>query len=631
VTLENRIILYPPEHDSIRKITEALYIQAEALLNQEPNVMLATAQEKLTVNGHSLAAANPRNRKLALFLSQRGIVSVTLERGLAAQEPARLFMLLHELPPKTELQQYPSLAEALKALSHIRITWFELKSLRVQNQEQVEAPSDARLHENRWENIMHSGAAEPENTDFLRSLYALMPEFAPSLQERALAAPSDIPATAENEQLLAELRKRMPQEMIIALSMHALNDSRQISPALLKLLSSISLIQNDFSGGSTPAPQSGAIGADALQKLFERERYEDYVSPEYNDQLSALVRAGEADSGTGGIPSRIPGIQETDLLEAQTSRWLAKGLLGLMSEHYDDDIHRGCSEQLGSLIPDFLDRKDYDFLCTLFLALSKLELQNGQAAAAYARALREKYTDSAFVSRLNQAFLCSVEGAQKALDDLILLSGPRNIEWLLDLYGQSEDSRQQTRILKLLLMFKEAAAEAALNRINALAHKKVKTILRLITLCGGDPNDARLYPLLSAPETDVRMEAIRMFLSAGSPAPIPLLTGMLRSGNLATAVGAVRIAGEYKVKALSAELVRLLRTVYISDATAFRNRAIFENLNKIGDVSILPSLQKLAKARLSFTPGRLRATQEALSANLSGYPGHAIKWTLEGR
>ena len=260
VTLEHHIVLYPPAHDSIKRVTEALQKLLEALSEQNRSLTLLINHEKLTLNGCHLAAANPRNRKLALFFSQRSIITVTMERELTAKELVRFFEILHELPPKSDIRQFPSVAEAMGTLPHISITQFELKSLHVQNRDQVEAPVDNALTDDRWEKIIQSGAAGPDNTDFMRSLYSILPEFAPSLRESILSITSQNTDMSDGEQLIEALRKHIPSEMVIAMGMHALNDNRQISPALQKLLSTISLNRADSSGGPPPEQQSGVIG-----------------------------------------------------------------------------------------------------------------------------------------------------------------------------------------------------------------------------------------------------------------------------------------------------------------------------------------------------------------------------------
>ena len=620
VTLEHNIVLYPQEHDSIKRVTEALRSLLDALLTLGRKLTLIVSHDRISLNGTQLTAGNARNRKLALFLGQRSIVSVTMKYGLTVRELVRFFEILHELPPKTDIHEYPALAEALTALPHMDVARFELKALRVLNQEQVEAPSGTEHSDTRWEKILQSGSGA-EDGDFSGALAALFPDFAPSLRESIRAVTSGDTGDDDGAQLAEELRERLPEELILAMGMHALNDNRQISPALQKLLSSLSLIRENLT--SPPTLLQGGIGADSIQKLFERERYEDFVSPEYGDQLDAFTRVVEA--GAGAAEGRLPAFLEAELREEQVGRWLARGLVSLLGESSDEDILRDCAQQLEAMLTEFLNQKDYDFLCALHRTLERL----GDGSGGYARRLLEKFTGEDFIVRLQSELLVSSGNTRKALESLVLVSGPQNTAWLLELYDQNTDQWQRTRILKLLLLFKNDAAEAALDRIMALDIKKLKPILRLISLFCVKSDDNRLYPLLNAGDQEIRTEVMRMLLTAGRREPIPLLLGMLRSRSREEAIRAVKIAGEYRVGALAGELARQLRARYISDTSALCNRYILESLNRIGEVSVLPRLRKLFKTRLSLTPDRLRATREILLENLSGYPDHALKWLLE--
>ena len=645
VSLENNIVLYPPEHESIRKVTDALRQQTEALLTQGKSLVLLAAKDQLLIDGRRLAASNSRNRKLSLLLSQRGIVSVTLEKGLTAQELTRFFELLHELPPKTDVGQYPAVLESLNALPHIRTTQFEANSLRVQNQDQVEAPADSLLRESKLEQILRSGATGTEREELLSALSELFPEFASALQ---IAAPSgtsdDRPSPDEKSgpddgPLLERLRQTVSDEMLLAMARRSGNDERRISPALQKLLSSLSQVAGTEPGDPS-ARRSGVIGTDAISKLFERERYEAFVPSDYGNQLSSLPMTGDVFSGTLTSPRPAPELAEADLREEQLGRWLAMDLVCLLGGSYDDDVLGGCCEQLGNMLPEFIERKEYDLLRSVCLALGPRPPAapppaappppaSGGVEPAYIQKLRDQFNDPSFLSQLRSDFLSSTADSGKDLEEVVVCSGSQNIPWLLELYGQSGDERRRARLLRLLLRFGSATAEAVLNGIETLDHKNPKPVLRLITLCGGDPADARLLPLLNAREPEVRLEVIRMGLSVGSPAPVPLLVRMIRSRDEYSSVLAVRIAGEYKVAALAAELAGRIRTGFISASGAYRNRVILESLSRIGDVSVLPRFLKVVRARLSFTPGRLRSLKEMLFLNLSGYPVDALAELLD--
>lgn len=625
VTLEHNVLLYPPEHKSIQKATEGLQKLLETLFNQTKSLKLLATQDRLVLNGQRLVVENPRNRKLAQFLSQRGIVSMTLETGLTPQELARVFVILHKLPPRTDIQQFPELYRELNALSHISVTLFELKGLRVQDRERVEAPAEDELQGSRMAQLMEYGIGDGDNDDSLDALNELLPELAPQLLERT-ATQHNSSGKRDNDTLTANLRSLIPDDMLLAFSMQALNNNRQISPMLQKLLSTFSQVN---SSGDHPPLKAGAIGAEALQKLFERERYEEYVSPDYDNQLNTLGRQKNMVAATAGALEGIPGVQSEDLSSEQIDRRLVMALLGLMHAPYEDKFYHCFSEQLELIITEFQERKCYDLLSTIFEALKPLETDTKPPAAQEARRLLERFSDSAFISRLKRDFASTAEDTHDKPDGLILSLGPKNIPWLLESYMQTRDNMQRTRVLRLLLQFKTATADAVLDQLSFLDHTTIKPFLRLVVLCGGDPADARLYPLLDAPDQEVRLEVMRMFLSVGSTAPITRLVKMIRSRSEEAALLGIRIAGEYKVRRLAVELTSKLKTTHISASSARLNRAILENLSCIGEDTSLPSLLKLAKAWFSLTPGRLQTTQEELFINIGGYSDRVFRALLD--
>lgn len=687
--LKKNIGIYPPGHTTINRTSgQLLEILWEAFENS-PSITIAATKKVLSINGGILESKTPHVQEFALFLNQRGIASLTLEKGLEARELQDFFRLALSIPQGTLLYQVKDIEKEINALEHIlaveldfsgavlagddapvseipmgRITslWqdFMLGCLPEEQGEDAALPdttkgydrdsfrqfclkynvTPGRLLES-YEKILKdvfssvdeqvSGLAEKQA--FLKAMQQAMADLAEELKNQLLAMTVGHMNEQEDEAAVEEMLFSMPGEMILEAFQKASGDKKEISPALTKLLGSMARAQEqepeNGKDPSSPAPQLDAATRQKIQKLLSKENYEEYVPEDYSDILqkvsAGLMSSAPEQAVDFDVEQHLPSLQDERL-----NRDVIVALLAIMDSDIEAGIYADFSARLALGIADLMHAREYGLLVDIYKRLVRhVSDKRDPAARNAAAAAVDAFSQERCIALLAEAFSTQAAGLDTELEELVLLTGTRNLGWLIKQYVQLYTTDRGQKLFAMLGRFGVRAAEEAITILPDCNDLQAIALLRLIRANGDNSCIQAVRRLLDSDSADVRLEALRTLLKIKDAAAVPVLKKMLYARDRRSMERALLFVQENDVRELAPDLAEMIKTLFISRDSLVRNKAFLAVLGSLGNSSVLPVLQKKAYTRFSFTPVALHQTQYFLYKSLAGYPRNAVEGLVQ--
>ena len=207
--------------------------------------------------------------------------------------------------------------------------------------------------------------------------------------------------------------------------------------------------------------------------------------------------------------------------------------------------------------------------------------------------------------------------------------GPETIPKLLDVFAEDESPGGRRILFDLLCNFGQAAVSEAQKRLRDPRTYYVRNLVMLIRWAGSKTAAPYVKPLLRHPDPKVRMEAIAALLRFKDADAIPLLREALRSKDPDLSSQAVHIAGQYRVAAVTEDLVSMFKKVILFETDYTVNEEIIKALGEIGDPLAIPEIEKLARATWTLYPESLFRMKAAIFESLSRYPKESIAGLLK--
>jgi hypothetical protein len=475
-------------------------------------------------------------------------------------------------------------------------------------------------------------ALTQEQSDTLSNLNSLIKDLRPELRKQFLSvafrrvAPHAASPTAE------DLLGGFPDNMVIDMLHQANAEGREISPTLTGLLQKLTQARESAPAGPCAdrgePPQGEAaqvISPEHMEKLFDREKYETYVSPDYDSMLKHLA----ADPGI--VVEQFPveeALQtlEDDYLDFQIGR----ALLAFMEEDMEEEDYREFSRKLAAVVPDLLKTGNFTLLLDIFETLRRHGREKpSEGLRAAAGESLHIFSDDGFITGAVSSFdrWAKTKGREGA--GFLLAVGPASVPGLLDLFAVDETPGGRKILFDLLCNFGQPALNEAYKRLRDHRPHYVRNLLMLIRWAGNQTSAGHVKPLLQHPDLKVRMEALAALLRFKDASAIPLLREALASKNPDVSSQAVFFAGQYRVSAVLEDLAGMIKKVILFEADYTVNEEIIKALGEIGDARAVPELEKLARASLTLYPQSLARMKATLFESLGRYPRQSVAGLLK--
>lgn len=477
-----------------------------------------------------------------------------------------------------------------------------------------------------------------EQSAILGKMNSLVKNLHPELRRQFLSAAfqhvSSHSAVAGAEEILGDFS----DDMVIEMLTQASEEGRQISPTLAGLIQKLSRLgggagqegsRAEGAGKAAPERQAPVISPEHMEKLFDRESYEQYVTTDYDATLKQLAEkvtpAGSAEV-EGFSPADYTESLSDDLLDFQIGR----ALLAFMEENIEEEDYQEFGRKLSAVIPGLLETGNFALLLDI---LETLRRHVREKSVPGVRVLAEEamkiFTEPEFIAQVVMAFdrWARTRGREGA--GFLLALGPEAIPKLLDVFAEDESPGGRRILFDLLCNFGQAAVSEAQKRLRDPRTYYVRNLVMLIRWAGSKTAAPHIKPLLRHPDPKVRMEAIAALLRFKDADAIPLLREALRSKDPDLSSQAVHIAGQYRVAAVTEDLVSMFKKVILFETDYTVNEEIISALGEIGDPLAIPEIEKLARATWTLYPESLFRMKAAIFESLSRYPQESIVGLLK--
>jgi hypothetical protein len=485
------------------------------------------------------------------------------------------------------------------------------------------------------------GAAEKkelshEQSKTLAVLNALIKDLNPELRKQFLSVAFHRASSSASPSGAEEIIGGFTDDMVIEMLSQANAEGREISPTLTGLVGKLVRAQtqadNEAPGGASRSAMRGAGGLSApiilpehMQKLFDREKYEEYVSADYEAMLQQMAETSVV------VGDRFPLEEHAKTLEdTHLDFQIGRALLAFMEENIEEDDYKEFAVKLIAIVPGFLETGNFELLFDISETLRRHTSEKPvKGVREVAGESRKVFTEPEFITKALRAFEVWMKDKGQEAAGLIQALGPDTVPGLMDIFSRDESPGGRRVLFNLLCLFGEPAIREAQKRLRDPRAYYVRNLLIFIRRAGTPASIPHIKPLLHHTEQSVRMEALGTLLKFKDPGSVKLLRDEIRSDDLDAASQAVSLAGQYRVTDVTEDVLARIKRVILFDADYKWNMEIIRALGEIGDPRAIPDLEKLARASWSLYPRSLLQMKETLFESLGRYPKERVAALLK--
>jgi len=423
-----------------------------------------------------------------------------------------------------------------------------------------------------------------------------------------------------------------PDDLVIDMLKQASSEGREISPTLTGLLGKLtdakakSVSSNGPARSTPPAdePVAALILPEHMEKLFDREKYEEYVSAEYDAMLKDLSRSAFVAGGKIPVDEYVKTFED-NYLDFQIGR----ALIAFMEENIDEEDYREFAKKVVEIMPGFLVTGNFMILWDISETLRKHTTEKPvKGIRESAAEARKAFLDPAFIAKALSAFEVWMKDKGQEAAGLILSLGSATIPGLLDIYSRDASLGGKRTVLNLLCMFGESAVREAHKRLKDPRPEYVKDLLVLIKRSGTPVSISHVKPLLRHQDQGVRMETLSVLLKFKDAGAVKLLRDAIHSKDPDEAFQAIALAGQYRVTDVIDDILGRVKRIILFETDYGENEEIIKALADIGDSRVIPELERFAKARTLY-PQRRARMQRVLYESLGRYPKESVAGLLQ--
>jgi HEAT repeat protein len=464
-----------------------------------------------------------------------------------------------------------------------------------------------------------------EQSNTLARMNALLKDLHPELRKQFLSVAFNRLSSRTNAPAdAAEVLGGFTDDMVIEMIGQANAEGREISPSLAGLVGKLTQAHNDASTGQTvdknkQSPQNyvaPAVLPEHMQKLFDREKYEEFVSDEYQTMLKQLSEGVAVTVEPFPLEDYLKTLED-DRIDFQIGR----ALLAFLEENIDEEDYKEFAQKLISIMPQFLDSGNFELLWDVFETLRRHAAEKPvKGIRDIAEETRKFFTTPDFIIRALKAFELWMRDKGQEAVGLLQALGPDTVPGLLDIYSRDESVGGRRILFNLLCLFGDPAVREAQKRLRDPRAYYVRNLLILIRRAGTPSSVPSIKPLLQHRDQKVRIEAISTLLKFKDPDAVTVLRAAIHDNDPDVAADAVALAGQYRIADVTEDVLSKLKRVILFETDYAENEEIISALGNIGDPRAIPDLEKLAKASWSLYPQSLLRVKETIYNSLGRYP-----------
>ena len=568
--------VYGAGHPIARHHRERLYAKLLATFRLQPRVDLNFAGETILCQDHFLDRRNPIYRQLAKSVSALGVAGVSISQGILPQELAAFLSALNaaradRLAPEEARARLAAAAGDALRIDFLRdlLAFTPAESVSTGGEGEIERlwkPFLLGVREAQEEGPPAEDAVsappEPEEgraedyadavIDYLKivdrsqreklllhgqlagvRLSELMGALRPELRQQIVS--SVLASDRVSPELRGTFVHLVGREHLVEVLDRLNAAGRSLPAGIAGTMALLTLAQPRVELPVVPAPGQGAAAAQAVERLFEEERREDYMPGEYERKLHDLeIWARKAARRAGEREPQAPPLSSAeaerhfldvaqDLLTASPEEGVVEGVVGHAGRAFERALESNDSHQrsralsvlaLGQRLRRMrqpgatLPWEGPQALAQVVAALAGKDADRAAAAASVLAAIGRPAIGALLgvfaspdIAIRHRAFNALVAMAEDPLDDLLLRLVPAEV-WYV-----------QRNVLAVLRERGERGGLTAAKRLWPAAHPKVKVEILHYLHAAQDPEALGLWEsALVDKSTDLSAAAARLLL-----------------------------------------------------------------------------------------------------------------------
>jgi hypothetical protein len=469
-----------------------------------------------------------------------------------------------------------------------------------------------------------------EQSATLANMNKLLEDLHPELRKQFLSVAfrriSSHASTADADDLVGGFQ----DDMVIDMLRQASAEGKEISPTLTGLLGKLTKAHAQ-SASTGPLPrhdvasphetqESPLILPEHMEKLFDREMYENYVGEDYEAMLKRLTESPATAREQFSI-EEFSKTLEDEYLDFQIGR----ALLAFMAENIDEDDYKELAHKLIAIMPGFLKTGNFFLLWDIFETLRKHTTEKPvKAIRETAEEARKSFLTSEFKSKALEAFEIWMKDKGQEAAGFIQALGSDTVPGLMDIFSKDESVGGRRIVFNLLCIFGASSVREAHKRLRDPRVYYVRNLLMFLRRAGNQTSIPYVKPLLQHQAPALRMEALNTLLKLKDPGVVKTLSEAINSSDPDYASQAISLAGQYRVGEVVDDILSKIKRAILFEADYRENEEIIKVLGEIGDPRAIRDLEKLARASWSLYPRGLVHMKELLFESLDRYPQDRI-------
>jgi len=574
VILEKKYLLYSHGHDFVNQAVLDLLRTIGDIHRDTPSIKIVDTGYSLVINEVEFSMDDMKVEYLMHLLGGRGIFSITFDSGVGFSSIVDFLYLLNSIPTNSKLLYHDEIQLAIHNIDFIEVQEVDYGKLKYlykdkdkENIESIEKEKQIRLQ--LYEELKSlNPEIQPNNTD--------------EMIDMTLDRLSQMPQ-AKAQELLKDLSAEVVSKIIERVNVKA----NLISPSLIDLLFAMDTARK-LVGEDRVEDEVEEISSDQVNKLVERESYELYVTEDYRQHLRSLL-AYDAKA-----QDEIKGVEIFD--KTLINRTIVTALLNLTKNKLDTTMEISFADTIKKYLEEFISNRDWDFI----QSVSNEELVS--------KFLKRDNT----VKLLSETIRENRSYNDEGLLEVIKISGPKNINWLVDSYLEEDDSRIRRGILKLIQPYQEEAAIYATRRLIEDPTTKIGLLNPLIKdHLGSIPMDLASRLILSE-SIDSKLLAMRIQLTQGDEGVKKELDRLIIASDCDLALSLLDLVKDFRITEVIGSVLEKIKVFYIDHKMY---KYIVKTIDTISfiDVKAYEELEnKLIKTKISLSPSNLKNVKNYL-------------------
>jgi hypothetical protein len=639
IIFDRQMTIYPKGHGMVERACQNLMNSLDVYFSSSEKLEIIVAKPSISVNGTEIAlGTTQRNAILDMFL-KRGLISITFFDGVSKAEMINLFSCLQSVPHGSHILYHQDIIKKIDKIGNIRVRYIRLGVMKytenliddyglsaeskkvlelfLYGSGSVQQPSDPAgiediLPENRdnvleaYVDLLNEAIYERDSHSisemqaFFRAAKDLLPKMSTAIRNDFLTITFDNLNEGVPEERLETILNYMPYELLVDLIQMAKDSNREISPAFVQIMNALHPLTNQTTDDYISDYQHVHMTAEQFDKLIDRERYEDYISQDYGNQLTQISTQFEQEYDAGLFTGA------------------AKDYAECFSQTYIDcRVMTSLSCLLGGLLAEDTSKVFNNYLKELAFRVARYGKWDILVKAMPYSGFQSICRTDMFIQMLEKAYLEEAVDMRKALETIIVNSGEKNLPWILNHYLNTNVPEEEDRFLSLLLQFGTTTASRAIGDLKHISKNTLNKMIRIMQACHIQLSQEQIELLLTNEDMEVQFRGIQLLMEQDSQQAFKELLRRLRDKSGDMRLITLEFIGNNNYTQVIPLLLKCLSVFYIDESRFRFNCEIIDTLHTMGPNALKRGANRVQGFKISLTPKRLKETQKYLRRLLS--------------